>query len=219
MPKKTSTKLAETESVPTTAPVVESVVVAEKKVKKPKTPKVETEVIATPAPVVEETVVAAPVAIATDVDNSIIEQSTEFFAKLQQIGTMIATLKNEYKSLERKWTRELKTAQKQTNKRKKRAGSRAPSGFVKPTRISDELASFLGKDKGSEMARTDVTREINTYIRAHKLQDKDNGRKINPDSKLASLLKLKKTDELTYFNLQKYMSPHFAKSVKTEVSA
>ena len=218
MPKKTSTKLAETESV---APIVESVVVAEKKVKKPKTPKVETEVIAvTPVspPVVEETVVAAPV-VATDVDNSIIEQSTEFFAKLQQIGAMIATLKNEYKSLERKWTRELKTAQKQTNKRKKRAGSRAPSGFVKPTRISDELASFLGKDKGSEMARTDVTREINTYIRAHKLQDKDNGRKINPDSKLASLLKLKKTDELTYFNLQKYMSPHFAKSVKTEVSA
>jgi upstream activation factor subunit UAF30 len=220
MPKKTSTKLAETESVPTTAPVVESVVVAEKKVKKPKTPKVETEVTATPAPVVEETVAAAPATTTTaDVDNSIIEQSTEFFAKLQQIGTMIATLKNEYKSLERKWTRELKTAQKQTNKRKKRAGSRAPSGFVKPTRISDELASFLGKDKGSEMARTDVTREINTYIRAHKLQDKDNGRKINPDSKLASLLKLKKTDELTYFNLQKYMSPHFAKSVKTEVSA
>ena len=223
MPKKTSTKLAETESV---APIVESaaapVVAAEKKVKKPKAPKVETEVAA--APVVEETVTAAPAAPAapattTDVDNSIIEQSTEFFAKLQQIGTMIATLKNEYKSLEKKWTRELKTAQKQTNKRKKRAGSRAPSGFVKPTRISDELASFLGKDKGSEMARTDVTREINTYIRAHKLQDKDNGRKINPDSKLASLLKLKKTDELTYFNLQKYMSPHFAKSVKTEVAS
>ena len=209
MPKKTSTKLAETESV---APIVESVVVAEKKVKKPKTPKVETEVAVTPAPVVEETVAVAAVTVATDVDNSIIEQSTEFFAKLQQIGTMIATLKNEYKSLERKWTRELKTAQKQTNKRKKRAGSRAPSGFVKPTRISDELASFLGKDKGSEMARTDVTREINTYIRAHKLQDKDNGRKINPDSKLASLLKLKKTDELTYFNLQKYMSPHFEKA-------
>ena len=69
------------------------------------------------------------------------------------------------------------------------------------------------------MARTDVTREINTYIRAHKLQDKDNGRKIIPDTKLATLLKLKKTDELTYFNLQKYMSPHFAKAVKAEVSS
>ena len=222
MPKKTSTKLAVTDSVPTSAPIIETAaaapVVAEKKVKKPKTPKTEVAV----SPVVEETVSVAPVVatpVVADVDNSIIEQSTEFFAKLQQIGTMIATLKNEYKSLEKKWTRELKTAQKQTNKRKKRAGNRAPSGFVKPTRISDELASFLGKDKGSEMARTDVTREINTYIRAHKLQDKDNGRKINPDSKLASLLKLNKTDELTYFNLQKYMSPHFAKSVKTEVAS
>ena len=224
MPKKTSTKLAETESVApivesAAAPVVAPVVAAEKKVKKPKAPKVETEVAA--APVVEETVTAAPAAPATttDVDNSIIEQSTEFFAKLQQIGTMIATLKNEYKSLEKKWTRELKTAQKQTNKRKKRAGSRAPSGFVKPTRISDELASFLGKDKGTEMARTDVTREINSYIRANKLQDAANGRKINPDKKLAALLKLKTTDELTYFNLQKYMSPHFAKAVKDAVTA
>jgi chromatin remodeling complex protein RSC6 len=69
------------------------------------------------------------------------------------------------------------------------------------------------------MARTDVTREINTYIRAHKLQDSTNGRKINPDKKLAALLKLKTTDELTYFNLQKYMSPHFAKAVKEGVVA
>ena len=216
MPKKTSTKLAETESV---APIVESVVVvAEKKVKKPKTPKVETEVTAAPAPapVVEET--AAPVTVATDVDNSIIEQSTEFFAKLQQIGTMIATLKNEYKSLERKWTRELKTAQKQSSKRKRKAGNRAPSGFVKPTRISDELAKFLEKPSGSEMARTEVTRDINKYIRTNNLQDVANGRKINPDAKLATLLKLKKTDELTYFNLQRYMSPHFAKAVKADAA-
>jgi chromatin remodeling complex protein RSC6 len=67
------------------------------------------------------------------------------------------------------------------------------------------------------MARTDVTREINKYIRLHELQDKENGRKINPDSKLSSLLKLKKTDELTYFNLQRYMSPHFQKGVKDVV--
>jgi upstream activation factor subunit UAF30 len=68
------------------------------------------------------------------------------------------------------------------------------------------------------MARTDVTREINAYIRANKLQDQDNGRKIIPDTKLAALLKLKKSDELTYFNLQKYMSPHFAKAVKDVVA-
>ena len=62
------------------------------------------------------------------------------------------------------------------------------------------------------MARTEVTREINAYIRSNKLQDSDNGRKINADAALSKLLKLKKSDELTYFNLQRYMSPHFAKA-------
>ena len=62
------------------------------------------------------------------------------------------------------------------------------------------------------MARTDVTKDINAYIRANKLQDVTNGRKIIPDKKLASLLKIKQNEELTYFNLQKFMSIHFAKA-------
>jgi chromatin remodeling complex protein RSC6 len=217
-----TTKTVEAEQAPTPAPVVESVVapvVADKKVKKAKAPKVES----TPAPVVEQ-VVAAPVedvhvAAAADGDAPLADQSVEFLAKLQQLGGLIASLKTEYRTLEKKWTRELKVAQKQSSKRKRKAGSRAPSGFVKPTRISDELAKFLEKPAGSEMARTEVTRDINKYIRTHKLQDEANGRKINPDSKLAALLKLKKTDELTYFNLQRYMSPHFAKATKVDSSA
>ena len=66
------------------------------------------------------------------------------------------------------------------------------------------------------MARTEVTREINAYIRQHSLQDKENGRKIVPDLPLSKLLKLKKNDELTYFNLQRYMSPHFQKAPTTQ---
>lgn len=166
---------------------------------------------------------ASPAVPADDVvvegETSMAEQSGEFFAKLQQIGSLIASLKSEYRALEKKWTRQVKVAEKQNSKRKRKTGNRSPSGFVKPTRISDELATFLEKPSGSEMARTDVTREINKYIRAHNLQDKENGRKINPDQKLSALLRLKKTDELTYFNLQKHMSPHFAKTVKPEVSA
>ena len=215
MPKKTSSK-TETEQVVVAATpvVVDAAAAVEKKARKPKAPKAEASApaVEAAAPVVDAAVDAA------DAEAPLAEQSVEFLAKLQQLGALISSLKTEYRTLEKKWTREIKAAQKQSSKRKRKAGNRAPSGFVKPTKISDELASFLGKEKGTEMARTDVTREINTYIRAHKLQDKDNGRKIIPDTKLATLLKLKKTDELTYFNLQKYMSPHFAKAVKAEVA-
>jgi chromatin remodeling complex protein RSC6 len=206
MPKKSSK--TETEQVTASTPVVESVAAApavEKKVRKPKT---ET---AAPAP---EPVAAAPTDAHVESDTPLAEQSIEFLAKLQQLSVMISTLKSEYRTLEKKWSREVKTAQKVSSKRKRKTGNRAPSGFVKPTKISDELASFLGKEKGTEMARTEVTRDINKYIRTNNLQDKENGRKINPDTKLTSLLKLKKTDELTYFNLQRYMSPHFAKATK-----
>ena len=206
MPKKSSKTETEQVVVAAVAPAV-----VEKKARKPKDVKVEVAPVATDA--------AAVPAVETADEAPLAEQSVEFLAKLQQLSVAISSLKTEYRALEKKWSREVKTAQKQTNRKKRNGKNRAPSGFVKPTKISDELASFLGKDKGSEMARTDVTREINTYIRANKLQDKDNGRKINPDKKLATLLKLKTTDELTYFNLQKYMSPHFAKAVKVEVTA
>ena len=131
--------------------------------------------------------------------------------KLQGAQALIASIRSEVNELKRQHARELRAANK-ANKRRKTNVNRAPSGFVKPTLISNELAAFLGKPEGSVLARTEVTREVNAYIRAQKLQDKDNGRKINPDAKLLKLLKLKKGDELTYFNLQKYMAAHFAKS-------
>ena len=140
---------------------------------------------------------------------------TEFMTKFQSLVTQMATLKVDFKALEKKAVREIKAAQKEKAKRRRKTGNRSPSGFVKPTLISTELAKFLGKPTGTEMARTEVTREINGYIRQHSLQDKDNGRKINPDKALASLLKIKNGDELTYFNLQRYMSPHFAKATST----
>jgi upstream activation factor subunit UAF30 len=195
-------KVAETPPAPV-APVTPA---KEKKVKAP----------VVVAAVADQVVVVDPV---VDAEAALVDQSVEFIAKLQQLGALISSLKTEYKSLEKKWVRELKSAQKLNSKRKRKAGNRAPSGFVKPTKISDELAKFLEKPTGCEMARTEVTRDINKYIRTNNLQDKDNGRKINPDTKLATLLKLKKTDELTYFNLQRYMSPHFAKAVKDAAAA
>jgi chromatin remodeling complex protein RSC6 len=138
------------------------------------------------------------------------EQFTALLAQLTSLRSQLTAVTSQVRALSKRSERELKQAHKQGRKKRK-SGNRAPSGFVKPTKISTELANFLGKAKGTEMARTEVTREINTYIRAHKLQDPKNGRRILADAKLRKLLKLKKEDELTYFNLQRYMSPHFAK--------
>ena len=221
MPRQSKSKTEVIETTPavnttvseqTTAPVAKA-----KRETKPKAAKAE----AVAAPAVETPVVSTPAVAVDAVEAEVADltaQSTEFLAKLNQLGALLASLKTEYRSLEKKWSREIKTAQKTNAKRKRKSGNRQPSGFVKPTKISDELAKFLEKPAGTEMARTDVTREINKYIRSHNLQDKENGRKINPDAKLQTLLKLKKTDELTYFNLQRYMSPHFSKAEKAVVA-
>lgn len=84
-----------------------------------------------------------------------------------------------------------------------------PLECLRPKKISDELAEFLGKPIGTEMLRTHVSRLINSYIHNNKLQDSQNGRVINPDAKLRALLKLGENDELTYFNINKYMKHHF----------
>ena len=153
------------------------------------------------APVVEQTAQA-----------SVSARMAEFNAKLQQLAGLFATVKNDFKTLEKVMSREMKLAAKASTKKRRSSGDRKPSGFVKPTVISDELAQFLGKEIGTEMARTEVSKDINTYIRSHNLQDKANGRIIHPDAKLTKLLKVAKGDELTYFNLQRYMKHHFQKA-------
>lgn len=169
----------------------------------------------TPANVVIADAAAIPVASSSPDTSALLSMYANYSNKLQAAHSTWTALRSEFRLLERQTARELKNAQKASQKKKRKVGNRAPSGFVKPTLISNELAGFLGKPEGSEMARTDVTREINKYIHTNNLQDKENGRKIIPDKKLTSLLKLKKGDELTYFNLQRYMSPHFAKASST----
>lgn len=115
------------------------------------------------------------------------------------------------RQLEKAIVKVLKANNKASAKKQKRSGNRQPSGFVRPTLISDELAAFLGKEHGTEMSRTSVTNEINNYIRQNNLKDPVNGRQINADEKLAKLLKLEKEDVLTYFNLQKFMNHHYVK--------
>ena len=222
---KTSSSTTSVESTPAAVTATVSDDVAPKQLKKLPKPKSAVVVESTPvdsasasAPVNVVIIDAATPAASSSPDTSaLLSMYADYSNKLQAAHATWTALRSEFRLLERQTARELKNAQKASLKKKRKVGNRAPSGFVKPTLISNELAGFLGKPEGSEMARTDVTREINKYIRTNNLQDKENGRKIIPDKKLTSLLKLKKGDELTYFNLQRYMSPHFAKASSTVV--
>ena len=83
--------------------------------------------------------------------------------------------------------------------------------------ISVELADFLGKPHGLVMTCADVITQITSYISSNNLQDKYI-RIIHPDTKLKKLLKLTDKDVLTYFNLRKYLFPHFEKCVETKIN-
>ena len=176
-----------------------------------------------------QTSVAVPVAVPVEVpvevpvsttDTSSIESiETEFLSlatRLQELKTLQSSIVSDLKKLHKTVHRHMKENSKKNKKRKNldpNRPKRAPSGFAKPALISSELCSFLGKPEGTEMARTEVTKYLTQYIKENKLQDEANRRKILPDKQLQQLLNVGKGDEVTYFNLQKYMKVHFPKSV------
>jgi len=162
---------------------------------------------------VQETV--APAAPETVEVPTLSEQFSDLLGQLATLRNQVTAVTTQVRVLAKRSERELKQALK-ASKKKRKAGNKEPSGFTKPAKISSELAAFLGKDEGTEMARTEVTKELQKYILSHKLQDPANRRNINPDAKLRKLLGMKKSDSLTYFNLQKWMKPHFKSSTSTQ---
>ena len=199
-------------ATPTVTVTVDTTPVVEKKPKAEK--KAKAVVAPTPTPVVEAPVVTEAPATEAPVDASTLASKlNDFGSKIQQVTTILSSMKADYRLLEKSVSRELKAATKSKKAKKASSGNRQPSGFVKPSVISDELITFLGKEAGTMMSRVEVSKGINAYITANSLKDKVSGRQINPDAKLATLLKIGKDEVLTYFNLQKYLKIHFIKAV------
>ena len=109
--------------------------------------------------------------------------------------------------------------QKKDPNRKKRE----PSGFAVATDISDKLCDFLGIGRGTQLSRTDVTRKVTAYIRDKNLQIAENRRSFVPDNGLQDILgplqDVDKDKGFTYFNLQRYITPHITSSASASASA
>jgi chromatin remodeling complex protein RSC6 len=144
--------------------------------------------------------------------NTIIEQFTTINDSLTLFKMQLSTLQQQVKTVEKNVKKELKTLKKDKQNEKPKI-KRAPSGFAKPTKVTKELCKFMDKPEGTEIARTEVTKALVAYIKSNNLLEKgeDAKKKIVPDEKLKTLLGIDNDElnDLTYFNIQKYMNKHF----------
>ena len=186
-------------------------------------------VVETVAPVVEPAPVVESASTTTDASSTgevtLLQQIESDFASLNerlvQFRTMYTSLTADLRKLQKNMTKHVRENSRKNKRRKtnKDGPKRAPSGFAKPALISNELCNFLGKPSGTEMARTEVTKHLTSYIKEHNLQDQANKRRIVPNAALKKLLNLTANDEVTYFNLQKYMKVHFPKPASATSSS
>ena len=139
----------------------------------------------------------------------IIEQFNTISNSLTLFKMEISTLQKLVKTTEKDVKKELKNIKQE--KKIISTKKRAPSGFAKPTKVTKELCEFMNKPEGSEIARTEVTKALVSYIKENNLFENTGKNTIIPDEKLKTLLGLQNEDLdcLTYFSIQKYMNKHF----------
>ena len=145
-------------------------------------------------------------------DSWIMEQFTTINDNLTLFKMQITNLQKIVKTVEKDVKKELKNIKKNSKKEKSRP-QRAPSGFAKPTKVTKELCDFMNKPVGTEIARTEVTKSLLNYNKTNNLIkiQQDSKTTIVPDTKLKMLLGINDNElnNLTYFNIQKYMNKHF----------
>jgi len=179
------------------------------------------------APVVAAPVVVAPVVAAAATEAAVEAPATTLdddlkvvLGRLTGLREVVSTMITEVKKLEKRVHREIKDARKRRRRVKvegeEGAKPRGPSIFEIPTKVTEELCVFLGKPKGTLISRSNVTREINNYVKEKNLKNKHD---IKPDAALKKLLRLTDADNLTYFNLQRYLNTHYVKEPKVVATA
>ena len=168
---------------------------------------------------VEQVAAAAPVAPATTLEADLKSLAT----RLNSARELLASLVSEVKKLDKRVHKEIKEARKRRRRSKPEEGAegaeakpRVPSIFERPLQVTEALCSFLGKPKGTLMSRSEVTKGVNSYVKEKNLKNKHD---ISPDAALKSLLAIPEGETLTYFNLQRYLNPHYLKTVAPVATA
>ena len=136
-------------------------------------------------------------------------QSKKDIMSLETIQTEIAALRNDIKNLA-KLVRKVKSTQDDPDGEKAKARA-ANNGFNRKQDVTPKLREFLGLLAGELISRSEVTKFITKYITEKGLKHPDNGRQIILDDKLRALLEPPADIQITYLNIQKFLSPHYVK--------
>jgi chromatin remodeling complex protein RSC6 len=131
-----------------------------------------------------------------------------------ELQTRVNLLETKIVRMERAMKKMKKELMPETDKK-----PRPPSGFAKPTHISDEMCEFLGIPTGSELARTEVTKRVLAYVKDNELQNKENKRVIEVDDKLKALLRPADDEVVTYFSIQRLLKVHYPPKKEATVVA
>ena len=159
-------------------------------------------------------VAATTVAVAEE-EVSLMTEFAGQVARVNELRNQLGTVLADMKKTEKRLGRELKRAGRRRRVRAPQvdeAGNplpKKPSVFTKPQVITDALCVFLGKPKGTQVSRSDVTRGIMEYVKKHGLNNKQD---INPDAALRKLLAVSETEKVTILNLQRYLKGHYVKA-------
>lgn len=143
-----------------------------------------------------------------------IVDENDTFSSLVNAVTLLAANVKEIQAKLKVYSKEREKQQKILNKEaaKREKARKTPSGFAKPSKISDEMCEFMKIENGSERSRTDVTRFINSYVKENNLYNPVNRRIIVPDPVLKKILRVGDNDEVSFFKLQSLLSNHFPMS-------
>ena len=131
---------------------------------------------------------------------------------METILSEVAALRNEVKSLT-KLIRKIRSHQEDPTGEKAKARA-VNNGFNRSLEISQKLRDFLNLPVDESISRSEVTRRINTYITDNDLKHPANGRMIILDEKLTDLLAPPEGVQVTFLNIQRYLSPHYVKVEK-----
>lgn len=130
-------------------------------------------------------------------------------ATIDQVYTELTDIRKELKNV-MKFIRKINTRVQDPDGEKAKARS-ANNGFNRPLRVSPELRGFLGLADDELISRSDVTRRMNEYVTVNNLKQADNKRNIILDDKLRALLNPPADVQITFMNIQRYLSPHYIK--------